>query len=225
MRYLVALLLALTITPVAAEHYLETIDGDTFKTNERTIHLYGIDAPEIDQPHGKEAMWVLRGRLKRGTLSLRTVGTTPEGEAIARVVVDGENLSHKLLTYGLAWIKPGDETPELRRMVDVACATRRGLWHDNETITPWAYRLGGRKPHTITRPKIDLPKQAPSTPSGFHWSKRASTGITVYVTEYGNRYHRGNCGHLRSSRQATSLESAAQAHEPCSHCRPPTLNR
>ena len=46
--------------------------------------------------------------------------------------------------------------------------------------------------------------------------------ITVYITETGEKYHRGDCRYLRQSKIAVSLKEAIQrGYGPCSVCKPP----
>lgn len=46
--------------------------------------------------------------------------------------------------------------------------------------------------------------------------------ITVYITETGKKYHRGNCRYLRKSKIAISLKEACErGYKPCSVCKPP----
>lgn len=48
--------------------------------------------------------------------------------------------------------------------------------------------------------------------------------ITVYVTKTGKKYHREGCQHLRKSARAITLKEALEkGYEPCSRCKPPTL--
>lgn len=48
--------------------------------------------------------------------------------------------------------------------------------------------------------------------------------ITVYVTKTGKKYHREGCQHLQKSSRAITLKEALEkGYEPCSRCKPPTL--
>jgi hypothetical protein len=48
--------------------------------------------------------------------------------------------------------------------------------------------------------------------------------ITVYVTKTGKKYHRAGCPHLQKSSRAITLKEALEkGYEPCSRCKPPTL--
>lgn len=48
-----------------------------------------------------------------------------------------------------------------------------------------------------------------------------TSGVTVYVTRTGKKYHRGSCSYLRQSRIPMSLSEAKVQYGPCSRCRPP----
>ena len=44
---------------------------------------------------------------------------------------------------------------------------------------------------------------------------------TVYVTRYGNRYHRANCGYLTRTQRPIGISAAREAgYTPCKVCRP-----
>jgi len=46
--------------------------------------------------------------------------------------------------------------------------------------------------------------------------------LTVYITDYGKRYHLSTCPHLNSSKHAISLgEARRRGYTPCSVCQPP----
>lgn len=51
--------------------------------------------------------------------------------------------------------------------------------------------------------------------------QRDESQVTVYITWTGERYHRGDCQHLRSSKIPVSLRDAKrQGYTPCKVCRP-----
>ncbi len=55
-------------------------------------------------------------------------------------------------------------------------------------------------------------------------AEAASGSTTVYVTTYGEKYHRSDCQYLYDSKHAISLSSAVnQGYKPCSVCNPPRL--
>lgn len=66
----------------------------------------------------------------------------------------------------------------------------------------------------------------PSTPAAPTTAATAprqdESSITVYITDTGERYHRGDCQYLRYSKHAVSLKEAKrQGYTPCKVCRPP----
>jgi len=51
--------------------------------------------------------------------------------------------------------------------------------------------------------------------------QRDESAITVYVTDTGERYHRGDCQYLSRSKHAVSLKEAKRrGYTPCKVCRP-----
>lgn len=47
---------------------------------------------------------------------------------------------------------------------------------------------------------------------------------TVFTTKTGEKYHKGNCGYLRSSKKEVTLERALElGYSACSVCKPPTV--
>ncbi len=60
------------------------IDGDTVPIGSQKIRLQGINAPELDEPYGKQAKWALH-KLVKG----QTVTAQPNGEkSYDRIVAD-----------------------------------------------------------------------------------------------------------------------------------------
>lgn len=49
----------------------------------------------------------------------------------------------------------------------------------------------------------------------------ASTAVTVYIIEIGNKYHTSGCCYLSKSKIAITREEAkARGHTPCGVCKP-----
>jgi micrococcal nuclease len=61
--------------------------------------------------------------------------------------------------------------------------------------------------------------------AGFLLAQTPEEGLTVYVTNSGEKYHRENCRSLRRSKIALPLEDAVRSgYGPCSICKPPELS-
>ncbi|MCW5737855.1 MAG: thermonuclease family protein [Enhydrobacter sp.] len=86
------------------------IDGDTLRYDGATVHLWGVDAPEVGQtcadgwPAGKMAADYLRGLIHNRSLVCdhRQSQSTP-GTTYALCKVDGKDLSAAMAEAGMAW--------------------------------------------------------------------------------------------------------------------------
>ncbi len=95
-----------------------------------------------------------------------------------------------------------------------------------EQMTPWeAYK----KEHGWnTAEKSDDPKQENLYGNTENKSTNNSPNASdtdgdtvVYVTATGDKYHRSDCGHLRSKFKTTLLDAVIAGYDPCEHCAPP----
>ena len=134
---------------VAEEVFKATVmsvaDGDTLvvgTSNERlTLHLQGIDAPELSQAGGPESKAAL-SRLTLGKTVLVRVKSAVE--RVARVEVDGSDISATLIRRGMAWHCPRyTNDRELATAEAEARASKRGLWRAARPMPPWLHRGAG----------------------------------------------------------------------------------
>lgn len=75
---------------------------------------------------------------------------------------------------------------------------------------------------TTTAPIATAPASTAAPPATrAEPQRRDDESVTVYITDTGERYHRGSCHHLRRSKHPVSLASAKrQGYTPCKVCRP-----
>lgn len=123
------------------------IDGDSFvlthsSGEEETINLVWVDAPEREQPHGREAKNFLREQLLN-----QSVSYTEQNE----VMVNGENLNLKLLQQGMAWLAPmegnfAQHFAYSEAQTD-AMNNLRGFWGLDHglRVPPWVWRQQGKE--------------------------------------------------------------------------------
>lgn len=114
------------------------VDGDTLDLAGVRLRLFGIDAPELDHPHGVVAKRTLM-RLCRGQLiSAELVDEDGHGRAVARCLLpDGRDLSAEMVKAGLAldWPKFSAgcyaplEVEGVRRKLWLAAARQKGQMH------------------------------------------------------------------------------------------------
>lgn len=127
-------------------------DGDTLfvRTPDESlvrIRLYGVDAPELSQPFGKQARDFL-DRWKYRKLGWETVRSDRWGRIVAIVYgpEDGPSINGRLVEAGLAWVSSDFCGREIcrrwERIMEIAMEERRGLWAQESPESPWDYRGG-----------------------------------------------------------------------------------
>ena len=129
-------------TPIQQKRVLKgqayVVDGDTIKLEKKNVRLFGIDAPELDHPYGKKAMWDLRKICAGQTITAEVIEEDTHGRIVARCSLpDGTDLSAQMVKLGLAldWPKFSGgkykhlETPDARKKLWLANARQKGHMH------------------------------------------------------------------------------------------------
>ena len=123
-------------------------DGDTVvSSGGDRIRLWGIDAPEKDQPYGAQATEVLKALLLNDTVSLEITDLDRYGRQVARIYAsDGTNINLALVCNGAAWWyeKYAPSATELSDCEADARAKKLGLWAEETPINPSDWRRGNR---------------------------------------------------------------------------------
>ena len=83
-------------------------DGDTLRINNITgisdiIRLYGIDAPERDQPYGTEATKALSSKVADAKVRIVVQDTDDYGRQVGTVYLDHRNINLEMVAQGHAW--------------------------------------------------------------------------------------------------------------------------
>ncbi|MBI1319950.1 MAG: PDZ domain-containing protein [Candidatus Hydrogenedens sp.] len=162
----VALALAL---PCAAEDVFVTakvvsVEEGDLVTIERAgqsaeqARLYGVDAPESDQPFSKEARQFVEDKAKGKEVSIELVTQTTDGIPVIVVrTPEHENLSQELLKSGLAWWDENN-TPDdgtLKSMNAKAIGAEAGLWKEAAALAPWDYRKSHGGAEVIYQTRVE----------------------------------------------------------------------
>ena len=114
------------------------VDGDTVVIQKTQIRLFGVDAPEIDHPHGKNAKWALVSLCKGKTIRAEVTEQDAYGRTVAKCYLqDGRDLSAEMVKLGLAidWPKFSGgkygsmEVPGVRKKLWLADARQKGRMH------------------------------------------------------------------------------------------------
>ena len=116
-------------------------------SQEFRVRLYGIDAPESDQPFGRESTEALRGLLRAQPLALDVFAHDQYGRAIGLLYPRGgdqrQSLNVAMVRDGWAYCyhRNGRYSQGLNAAQRQAQAARRGVWSQrDEPERPWVYR-------------------------------------------------------------------------------------
>jgi len=122
-------------------------DGDTLRINNTTggsdiIRLYGIDAPERDQPYGSEATSALRSKVAAAKVRIVVQDTDDYGRQVGTVYLDTRNINLEMVAQGHAWWYEffAPDNRELRQAHMKAQENHLGLWRDAKPIEPYDWR-------------------------------------------------------------------------------------
>ena len=114
------------------------IDGDSIVINKTQVRLYGVDAPEMQHPHGRNAKWALVALCKGQTIRAEVTEVDHHGRTVAKCYLpDGRDLSAEMVKQGLAidWAKFSGgvyrqlEVPQARKKMWLADARQKGRMH------------------------------------------------------------------------------------------------
>jgi endonuclease YncB( thermonuclease family) len=136
-------------------------DGDTFRVtrnNEQIkIRLCGIDAPEMDQPLGKESRDYLRSLLVQsndGTVNLNIADKDRYGRTVAEVfvpisedeeiAVNGEMLLAGMAYHYARYSGNCFNGHLYSSFEEMARKEKKGVWADSNNIPPWEHRRNKR---------------------------------------------------------------------------------
>ena len=141
-------------SPVLRGRVIDVIDGDSVEVQLQSgrieVRLHAADAPEHDQPGGRQAARALRKRLPRGSdVILEPVEQDQYDRLVAVIERNGESVNAWMVQQGHAWTYR-QYTTDARycRWEDAARAAHRGLWSGTpkDWVAPWDWRRRAREP-------------------------------------------------------------------------------
>ncbi len=126
-------------------------DGDTVTVTRRgrseTLRLLYIDAPESDQPYGREARRSLQQMVRGVRVKVDTRGRDRYGRTLATVrrLPDGLDVNFEQVRTGMAWANArGVEARRYDSAEAAAREARAGLWRDPAPVPPRTWRRARR---------------------------------------------------------------------------------
>lgn len=122
-------------------------DGDTISilTNNNQsvkVRLYGIDAPERNQAYGSKAKEFLSSLIYNRTVTVQPISLDQYGRLIARIYLDGREMSLTMVQYGFAmWYQQyAKKDIELKNAQAKAKKQQLGIWQEANPTPPWEFR-------------------------------------------------------------------------------------
>ena len=107
-----------------------------------TVTLWGIDAPELDQPGGKEAVANLHRLVGNGKVRIEVVNRDRFGRLMAKVYSGNTYLNLQMAIDGYAWWDRhfASAAREIQAAETQARQARRGIWQNANNIEPFEWR-------------------------------------------------------------------------------------
>lgn len=129
------------------------IDGDSLKVRNRKkvyeIRLYGIDAPEYDQPYAAKAKNLVKDTILGKTVTVIPVEWDKYHRLVAIVSYKNEAINERLLRRGLAWYYPKyckkSVCQSWQKSGKTAKKKKQNLWSDPSSVAPWTWKYNKHK--------------------------------------------------------------------------------
>jgi len=131
-------------------------DGDTVtcidgEGRQVRVRLVRIDAPELDQPRGREARAALAAKLAGGVVRVEGSSRDQHGRLLGTLHVGDRDLNREMVADGWAWAFTGfAEDDDLVAAEAAARRDHRGLWADPQPMAPGRWREL-HPPHMLPR--------------------------------------------------------------------------
>ncbi len=151
MRILLVLLLAASCQAETIHGRVErVVDGDTvvlvIDAEKIKIRLEGIDAPEMDQPFGREAKAALQMAVDGRAVYVCVKERDKYGRLVGVILADATDINARMVMLGFAWhCKFFNKSPLLAKLEAKARSQKRGLWEKGEPVAPWDWRYKQKK--------------------------------------------------------------------------------
>lgn len=131
------------------------LDGDSLRLQQGgrsvELRLAAIDAPELDQAHGRAAHRALQSCALGRLVTVRVLDRDRHGRSVGVLEVEGRDCGLRQLENGQAWHAQAHDRDLARserlayaRAERTARRNRLGLWADADPTPPWEHRRRGQ---------------------------------------------------------------------------------
>ena len=129
---------------VTAEVAAQTVqDGDSIIRGDGVrVRLYGIDAPEKDQPYGREARKALKQYMPL-VAKMKEYEEDRYGRLIVELFTeDNKSINAAMICSGAAWWYEyyAPDRPQFKQCQEDAQKNKRGLWAEEDPVAPRDWR-------------------------------------------------------------------------------------
>lgn len=118
-------------------------DGDTITIlqgkQQIKVRLFGIDAPELEQPYGKKSKQFLANLIAGEVVEVEPKGKDRYKRTLGIIHYKGQDINAQMVLNGYAWAY----MKYSRMYVDqekLARENKRGLWQSSNPTPPWEWR-------------------------------------------------------------------------------------
>lgn len=131
---------------------LRVSDGDSFwlvvGSKREKVRLYGVDAPESNQPFEKEAKRALKNLIGGKSVVVESQGRDANDRILGKVMVGDIDVNLWMLENGYAWcaLKSGEER-SWQEAFEKARENKLGLWGKAGPVSPWQWRASRKVSH------------------------------------------------------------------------------
>ena len=129
---------------------IRVVDGDGLEADingfgKLNIRLACVDAPEFDQPWGKESKDELWRLTDSDSLDFELIKYDRYNRVLAVVWSENKNINLEMVKRGHAWLivhlTPESDIEEYKSARDDAQKSGSGLWQSDWPMPPWEWRL------------------------------------------------------------------------------------
>lgn len=141
---ILALILCLPLSLFAfSAKVVKISDGDTITIlqgkQQIKVRLFGIDAPELEQPYGKKSKQFLANLIAGEVVEVEPKGKDRYKRTLGTIYYKGQDINAQMVLNGYAWAY----VKYSRIYVDqesLARENKRGLWQSSNPTPPWEWR-------------------------------------------------------------------------------------
>ena len=161
---IIILILPATTGEILRGRILWVHDGDTVTFNASNgiwfkVRLWGVDAPELDQPGGRDSMMALIRLVGRKQVTVDIKDRDRYGRLVGVIIYRKKDINLEMIRLGQAWYYK-QYAPKQKSYAEAEAEARekkRGLWSESDPVAPWEWRKQQRQKKKPVAPSEERP--------------------------------------------------------------------